>query len=66
MSKNLKRFLILSLVLILFLLPIGQALSKIEALQGGKGGLIVVGVFVLFSITYWIVMLILTRKKKGK
>ena len=66
MSKNLKRFLILSLVLILFLLPIGQALSKIEALQGGKGGLIAVGVFVLFSITYWIVMLILTRKKKGK
>ena len=66
MSKNLKIFLILSLVLILFLLPIGQALSKIEALQGGKGGLIAVGVFVLFSITYWIVMLILTRKKKGK
>lgn len=66
MNKNLKRYLILGLVLILFLLPIGQVLSKIEALQGGKGGLIAIGVFILFSIIYWIIMLILTSKKKGK
>ena len=66
MNKNLKVFLVLSVVLILFLLPIGQVLSNIEALQGGKGGLICVGVLALFCIIYWIVMLILASKKKGK
>ena len=66
MNKNLKVFLVLSVVLILFLLPIGQVLLNIEALQVGKGGLICVGVLALFCIIYWIVMLILASKKKGK
>ena len=59
-----KKYIILALVLLLFLLPIGQALSGVKELQGGKPGLIVLGVFILISIAYWVIMIILINKKK--
>lgn len=66
MKNNLKKYIILMLVLILFLLPIMQVLSNIEALKGGKAGLIVLGIICLFSIIYWIIMIILVRKGDKK
>lgn len=66
MNKKVRNYIVLALVLILFLTPIASVLSSVEALQGGKAGLIAVGSFVLFSIIYWIVMIILMNKKKGK
>lgn len=64
MNKKLKTFLILSLVLLLFLLPLMSALSQVEALKGGKSGFIILGIFLLFCIIYWIVMLGLIKKGK--
>lgn len=49
MKNNLKKYIILMLVLILFLLPIMQVLSNIEALKGGKAGLIVLGIILFIQ-----------------
>lgn len=64
--KKIRNYIVLALVLVLFLTPIVSVLSNIDTLKGGKAGLIVVGSIVLFSIIYWIVMIILMNRKKGK
>lgn len=63
---NFKRFVLLSLALILFLLPIGHALSQVKELQGGLWGWITIGIFLLITAAYWIYMLIVIKKSNNK
>ena len=54
MKLILKRFLLLSLAILMFLFPIWQGLKGEKNLSDGAAELIVIGIFVLLSAAYWI------------
>ena len=62
MKLILKRFLLLSLAILMFLLPIWQGLKGEKNLPDGVAELIVIGIFVLLSAAYWIYMIIYNKK----
>ena len=62
MKLILKRFLLLSLAILMFLLPIWQGLKGEKNLPNGTAELIVIGIFVLLSAAYWIYMIIYNKK----
>lgn len=62
MKLILKRFLLLSLAILMFLLPIWQGLKGEKNLPDGAAELIVIGIFVLLSAAYWIYIIIYNKK----
>lgn len=61
--KKIKVYIVLCLVLLLILLPLMYIFANLTAFQGTSLGIIALVIFGVISVIYWVIMLIIIKKK---